>query len=106
MQVLKRFGFFIFTITITGCSGTMERMSGWMGVDRSALLDQLGEPHEISQSQFGTVYSWYRNDEDKNGCTDQFTLRNHTIISFASNCGVFGGWGTPAYRVSNGTTPN
>ena len=80
-----------------GCSGTGERMSTWMGVEHSTLIDELGQPHRAYQGQFGLVHSWYRNPDDP-GCTDDFIVNSGVIISFASDCGVFGGWGVPTYR--------
>jgi len=62
------------------------------------LTQELGSADRAYQSQFGSVYSWYRNDEDKTGCTDDFTLKGGVVIGFASNCGIFGGWGVPTYE--------
>lgn len=88
----------VITLGIAGCSGTLERMSSWMGVEREILMQELGSADRVYQSQFGSVYSWYRNDDDKTGCTDDFTLKGGVVIGFASSCGIFGGWGVPAYE--------
>ena len=86
-------------LSLTGCSGTMERMSTWMGVQNSVLIEKLGKPHRSYEGQFGLVQSWYRDQENKIGCTDDFVLRNGVVISFASNCGIFGGWAAPVYEL-------
>ena len=98
LRAIKLTVVLLITLSITGCSGTLERMSSWMGVEREILTQELGSADRAYQSQFGSVYSWYRNDEDKTGCTDDFTLKGGVVIGFASNCGIFGGWGVPTYE--------
>jgi hypothetical protein len=85
-------------LSLGGCSGTMERMSTWMGVENSTLIQELGQPDRAYQGQFGLVQSYYRNRQEKVGCTDDFILKDGVIISFASNCGIFGGWTAPVYE--------
>ena len=86
---------FLFSV---GCSGTMERMSSWMGVKHKILIEELGQPHNSYEGQFGLVHSWYRNRQEKVGCTDDFILKDGVVISFASNCGIFGGWTAPVHK--------
>jgi hypothetical protein len=85
-------------LALTGCSGTMERMSTWMGVAHSTLIQELGQPDRAYQGRFGLVHSWYRNRQEKDGCTDDFILKDGVVISFASNCGIFGGWTAPVHK--------
>jgi hypothetical protein len=88
----------LLVLGLGGCSGTMERMSTWMGVEHNILIKELGQPHRSYEGQFGLVQSWYRNRQERDGCTDDFTLEDGLVISFASNCGVFGGWTAPVYE--------
>ena len=88
----------LLVLGLSGCSGTMERMSTWMGVEQNILIEQLGQPHRSYEGQFGLVQSYYRNRQEKFGCTDDFTLKDGVIIGFASDCGIFGGWLTPTYE--------
>jgi len=85
-------------LALMGCSGTMERMSTWMGVEQSTLIQELGQPDRAYQGRFGLVHSWYRNRQEKVGCTDDFILKDGVVISFASNCGIFGGWTAPVHK--------
>ena len=86
------------SLALAGCSGTMERMSTWMGVAHSRLIQELGQPDRAYQGRFGLVHSWYRNRQEKVGCTDDFILKDGVVISFASNCGIFGGWKAPVHK--------
>ena len=88
----------LMVLGLGGCSGTMERMSTWMGVGQSTLIQELGQPDRAYQGKIGLVHSWYRNRQDKVGCTDDFTLKDGMVIGFASNCGIFGGWTAPIYE--------
>jgi hypothetical protein len=101
LRALKLTVILAITLAITGCSGSLERMSSWMGVEREILMQELGSADRVYQSQFGSVYSWYRNNEDQTGCTDDFTLKGDVVIGFASSCGIFGGWGVPVYEPNN-----
>jgi hypothetical protein len=98
MTVLKQVVLGFIILFLFGCSGRGEHMSTWMGVDHGTLINELGQPHRAYQGQFGLVQSWYRNTEDKIGCTDDFTVNNGVVTSFASDCGAFGGWRVPTYE--------
>jgi hypothetical protein len=88
----------LLALALVGCSGTMERMSTWMGVAHSELIQELGQPDRAYQGRFGLVHSWYRNRQEKVGCTDDFILKDGVVISFASNCGIFGGSTAPVHK--------
>jgi hypothetical protein len=88
----------LLSIALGGCSGKMERMSTWMGVEHKTLIEELGKPDRSYQGQIGLVKSWYRNQQEKVGCTDDFTVKDGVVIGFASNCGIFGGWTAPVYE--------
>ena len=85
-------------MALGGCSGTMEQMSTWMGVEHKTLIQELGQPDIAYQGRVGLVQSWYRNRQEKVGCTDTFTIKSGTVIGFASDCGIFGGWTSPTYK--------
>jgi len=97
VTTIRQIALFCLFLSLGGCSGTGERMSTWMGVEHSTLVNELGQPHRAYQGQFGLVQSWYRNPDDP-GCSDDFIVNSGVVISFASDCGVFGGWGVPTYE--------
>lgn len=86
----------IILMQIVGCSGTFQKMDRWMGVSEGDLLKTLGPPILMQDMPRGiSMYTWYRNPDWNNSCHDIFHSRNSVIISYASNCGVWGGLGVP-----------
>lgn len=85
-------------LTLTGCAGTTEKMSTWMGVDESQLINHLGVPHARVASQFGETYVWNRYEDDDASCQDHFTVKDSIIVSYFSNCGLWAGYFAPVYR--------
>lgn len=85
-------------LSLLGCTGSMEKMTSWMGVSEVELMRQMGQPDQMDSTPFGLVRVWYRNPEEPMGCRDEFTINQGVITGFASNCGVWGGFGVPTYR--------
>lgn len=98
MRYVKTFILLVVPLALPGCTGSFQKMTSWMGVSEAELMRQLGQPHRSSVTPFGQVYSWYRNADDQLGCTDDFTIKGGLIRGFASNCGIWGGFGVPTYR--------
>lgn len=93
--------FLIFIAVLTGCSGTRDRMEDWMGVNRSSVLIALGEPDVVYKTKYGDVLQFYRrkDDQGRDTCNDKFTLKNNIVTSYASDCGLWGGFSGPRIKI-------
>ena len=98
MRYLKNWIWLVLPLALLGCTGSFQKMTSWMGVSEVELMRQLGQPHRSSVTAYGHVHSWYRSAEEQLGCTDDFTINAGVITGFASNCGIWGGFGVPTYR--------
>jgi len=83
---------------LSGCAGSLEKMSSWMGVSQLQLEQQLGAPDRMHDAPYGQVQTWYRNPDEAMGCSDQFTINGGVVTGYASNCGIWGGFGAPTPR--------
>lgn len=81
-------------LTLSGCSGTVERMDAWMGVSKESALRSLGrQPDAVGQDNLGEWMLWRRHNDGP--CSDQFTFQNQKVVGYASDCGLWGGWSAP-----------
>lgn len=86
---------------LAGCTGSMTHMRSWMGVTEATLLETLGPAHRTHTTDRATQLAWYRDATERMGCLDTFTLKQGRIVGFASNCGIWGGFGVPRYTVAS-----
>ena len=82
---------------LVGCVGSFQKMDRWMGVPESILLSSLGAPTFAEKmSDQSQKYSWDRHSQWDQSCYDEFLVKRSVVVSFSSNCGLWGGAGVPS----------
>ena len=83
-----------FTAFLIGCSGTYERMDAWMGTSKASVLLAFGrQPDATGQDALGDWVRWDRHEDG--GCSDRFSFQSDTVVGYASDCGIWGGFSVP-----------
>ena len=68
-----------------------------MGVSESVLLSSLGVPTFVEKvASQALKYSWDRHPQWDESCHDEFLVKRSVVVSYSSNCGLWGGAGVPS----------
>ena len=87
---------------LVGCVGSFQKMDRWMGVPESLLLSSLGSPASVEKTAGKSVkYSWDRHPQWDESCHDEFLVKHSVVVSYSSNCGLWGGAGVPSPSASD-----
>ena len=90
---------FLFLI---GCVGSFQKMDRWMGVPESVLLSSLGAPTFVEKMAGQALkYYWDRHPQWDESCYDKFIVKRSVVVSYSSNCGLWGGAGVPSPSAPN-----
>ena len=82
---------------LIGCVGSFQKMDRWMGVPESVLLSSLGAPAFAKKMADQSLkYSWNRHPQWDESCHDEFLVKSSAVVSYSSNCGLWGGAGVPS----------
>jgi hypothetical protein len=82
---------------LVGCSGSRSKMESWLGVPQNQIIDQLGDPDRSLNDQSGRILIWIRYVDGMPTCQDRFTLKQDKVVTYFSDCGIWGGFNGPVY---------
>lgn len=82
---------------LVGCAGSEPKMSSWLGVPQDEIVNQLGDPNRSWTDQSGHILIWIRYVNGTPTCQDRFTLNQNKIVTYFSDCGMWGGFNGPVY---------
>jgi hypothetical protein len=89
-------------LLLIGCVGSFQKMDRWMGVSESVLLSSLGVPTFVEKiASQALKYSWDRHPQWDESCHDEFLVKRSVVVSYSSNCGLWGGAGVPSPSTPN-----